>query len=407
MKLQQFQWDGKKKWCWVSSPASVSFSVFSVLAILETLIACSLTLYIGIHFSCWIYLAGWIALTPFLLLRNDAATRLAVKKLKAKYPLDKYNYNEITNSHLVGFFIVLKAFLIIIFIRISTILQTVILYKFKVLSNIPSNWAIYSLQMDLFHPLEIIPGFEQLKIKDPDDNFLNRASIYSLYSRLKRKNFGISNYKKFIRYSIYSIVFFLAYLPSFMYRWSLKSTALVYMSFIYLSKDISFSNDTLNERSIRINSNKFSLFYAVVIVIIIYTIMPVIIATFTNFLVDCSKDSIFAYHLVNYFTIKPCIERWNIARLICAFITVIMFLLASISIKLISMNIDVENMFLGKLIDFSLRTINIFRSIGALYVIFCGIILFWSNMGSLEWLLSIKWIFPEIGNSWFPQIDNP
>lgn len=407
MELRQLKWDGKKKWCWVSNPVSVNNSVFSFLAIIETLIASSLSLYVGIQFSCWAYLAGWIALTPLLLLRNDVATRSAIKKLKTRYPLDKYNYEEITDSHLVGFFIVLKAFLIIIYIRFSTILQTVIRYKFRVISNIPSNWAIYSLQMDLFHPLEVLPNLEYFKTKYPDDNFLHRASFYSLHNRLKTKNIGIPTFKKCIRYLIYSVVFFLAYLPSFLYRWSIKSTALVYMSFIYLSKDISFSNDTLFNRSVRIQKKKFTLFYAVFIVIIIYTMMPILIATFTNFLISCSKDSIFAYHVINYFTIKPCIERWNIARLICAIITVVMFLLASITIKLKSMDIDVQNMSVGKYIDFGLRSINIIRSIGALYVILCGIILFWSNIKSWEWFFSINWIFPETGNTWFPKINTP
>lgn len=407
MELQQLRWNGKKKWCWVSNPVSVSNNVFSVLAIFETLIACSLSLYVGIKFSCWAYLAGWIALTPLLLLRNDVATRLAIKKLKKRYPLDKYKYEEITDSYFVGFFIVLKAFLILVYIRISTIVQTVSRYKFRVISNIPSNWAIYSLQMDLFHPLEILPSLEYFITKYPDDNFLNRASFYNLYNRLKSKNVGISIFKKCVRYFIYSVVFFLAYLPSFLYRWSIKSTALVYMSFIYLSKDISFSSDTLLKRSIKIQKNKFSLFYAVFIVIIIYTIMPILIATFQNFLINCSKDSVFAYNVINYFTIKPCFERWNIARLISAILTVVMFLLASISVRLIRIDINVQTNSIGKFIDFGLRTTNIIRSIGALYVIVCGIILFWSNIKSLEWFFSIDWIFPKIGNTWFPKINNP
>ena len=110
MKLEALIWNGKKKWCWISNPVSVNKNVFSVLAITETFIACSLSIYIIIKFDFWAYLAGWIIITPILLLVSDAASELAIKKLKKKYPLDKKSYREIASTHLKGLFTIIKAF---------------------------------------------------------------------------------------------------------------------------------------------------------------------------------------------------------------------------------------------------------------------------------------------------------
>ena len=165
------------------------------------------------------------------------------------------------------------------------------------------------------------------------------------------------------------------------------------MPFIYMAKGISFSNDTLFERSIRIKRNKFILYYAVFIVIIIGTLAPIILATFSEFLLNSSNDSIFSYHLINFFTIRPCFERWNIVRLINACITLIMFGLATLTIKCINWNIKFENFTIGKIIDFWLRSFNMLRSIGSVYVIICGLFLFLSKIEIWKWIFSIDWIF--------------
>ena len=69
--------------------------------------------------------------------------------------------------------------------------------------------------MDIYHPMEVLPNIEYFRLKNPQNTFYQKSSIYELYNRLKRKNVGIPFWKKIIRFFVYLLVFLMAFIHHF------------------------------------------------------------------------------------------------------------------------------------------------------------------------------------------------
>jgi hypothetical protein len=248
------------------------------------------------------------------------------------------------------------------------------------------------------HPPEMFPGVECRAAANMEDEFVVCLTVGKLYQRYRTINKTAPFLLKVRRSIIYSLLFFLLFVPSIVYRWSIKSTGLVYLPFILLSKDISYGEVSMRIRLNWIREAVWKVYWSIFGIIILLTLLPIMIDTFTNYLSIITKQNPFLSPFMNYFVCSPRIERWNVARLSNGVITIVMYWIAGASLKSLDRDPAFENTVMANSIHGTLRVLNMIRAAGVYYVIICGLILFWSKV----WV--IDWVFPIIGDRWFPTI---
>ena len=407
-----------RSWVWVCTPQSTTNEIISVLACVDTLIACGLSLWIAFHYDIWLHIGIGALIAPLLLLRTPYSTEKGISWLdqaleKTGDILDYFASNYFTsksNSLIDNILTVISilSYLIItsllsIGIRISATVLGFLKHPIITISYIPTNWKRIALYTDFLHPPEIIPGLESKITTDTEGKYNIDELLFSEYlkemiweSFIKAKD--IFDYI----IGLLGLLFILfLYVPALIYRWSLKSTSVVYVPLIYLSQ-LSYIPDTPEQRAKQILKQKFQLLWAIGGVIICLTLIPILLATFTNWLTDYTIEGSWTRDIINFFTFVPAMERWNVARLACAIITVLMFLIAK---KFIDTTQNSSNQnppvstFVTDLTDLSLRTLNLIRGAGVLYIITCALIIFWSKIRDIDWIL------PAIGQDWFPRLN--
>ena len=428
-----------RSWVWVCTPESTDNEVVSILACVDTLIVCGLSLWIAFQYDIWLHIGIGALIAPLLLLRTPYSTEKGinwldqiltkvidiVEELEGK--LTSSNRSKFTQSTLkiISNILLMSTYLVLFVIigllsistRIFATITGLLKHPIITITNIPTNWKRVALYTDFLHPLEIIPGLEAkiaawkrykydfsyhpeiipvFEVKTLDQFLFSEYFDRIVWEKLKRGNI----IDRTISLSaLFSILF--VYVPVLIYRWSLKSTSVVYVPLIYLSQ-LSYKPNAPKQRAKQILKQKFQLVWAIGGAIICLTLLPILLATFTNWLANYTIEGSWTRAIINFFTFVPVMERWNVVRLACAIITVLMFVIAK---KFIDATQSSSNhnspvsTFIIDLTDFSLRTLNLIRGIGVLYIITCTLIIFWSKIRDIDWIL------PTIGQDWFPRLN--
>ena len=416
--------DNTRSWVWVCTPESTDNEIISALACIDTLIACGLSLWIAFQYDIWLHIGIGALIAPLLLLRTPYSTEKGISwldqisnkaintigdatgKLSSTLIPPIQSQSEFIATALA--LIILIPTLVIIFVTLSLLIINIRVFatilgllKHPVItiSNIPTNWKRIALYTDFLHPPEIIPGLESKITAEKKYKFLGdllfSKYLKTIWENLKEGDMG----ERIVGLIALPFTLFL-YIPSLIYRWSLKSTSVVYIPLIYLSQ-LSYKPDTPGQRAEKILKQKLQLVWAIGGVIICLTLIPILLATFTNWPTNYTIEGSWTRDIMNFFTFVPAMERWNIARLTCAIITVLMFIIAK---KFIDATQNGSNQtppistFITDLTDLSLRTLNLIRGIGVLYIITCALIIFWSKIRNIDWIL------PAIGQDWFPRL---
>ena len=397
-----------RSWVWKCTPESTDNETISILACVDTLTACGLSLWIAFQYDIWLHIGISALIAPLLLLRTPYSIEIGISWLnqtsdKAINVLDKIRVEP--TKRVLGDLLLITILIIVgllsISIRISATVVGLLKHPIITISNIPTNWKRIALYTDFLHPPEIIPGIESKVATEEKHNTLSdllvSKYIYGAWTEIEDQNI----IRKTILLLLFLLVFTLLYIPSLIYRWSLKSTSIVYVPLIYFSQ-LSYKPNTPRNRAEKILKQKFQLIWAIGGVIICLTLVPILLATFTNWLANYIIEGSWARDIMNFFTFVPAMERWNVARLACAIITVLMFVIAK---KFIDATQNSSNQtppistFITDLTDLSLRTLNLIRGIGVLYIITCALIIFWSKIRDIDWIL------PAIGQDWFPRLN--
>lgn len=392
-----------RKWTWRSSPLSTEAETVSILACLETLLSVVTVLLIGFMCDYWMHVAIAVTLAPMLLLRTDESVRLGIKCIKS-FDKDRYSYESRGARYISGIGLAVWALLMLVLIRIYATFKTVLRLRWKAISHIPNNWRFYALCLDSWSPPEAMAGLEGYVRNNPADKQLSQMTVKSLASRLIERNKNKPWRIVIFRTLIYSWVFTCLFASSFLLRLSLKASSIVYAPFIYFSRGISFSSSDLKVRASAILKNKDSLRWAIWVVWIGFTILPIVLASTCSTLRELYSGNKVLSLISNHFTFLPHMERWNVARLLCATITIVMFQISKHSLEAIEINNEFINTRVGRFCDGLLRSMNMLRCIGVMYVYLCGMILFWSLAAQLDLLASIRIVLPDIGSDWFPSL---
>ena len=367
-------WPGWRSWAWLSSPLSAEAQIPTVLACVETLSACGLAVWFGLRWGSWNHLL-LASFAPIVLLRSPGSTRTGLRWADALGRRIDEKIKRGDASRLVVLVTWLLAPPVIRFL--ATVVEAA-RSPSEVLALIQSNWARIALHTDMAHAPEILPGAE-----------LDRKT--STFS-------GTINVLKSLE-TPWKIIPFVAiegaiFLPTVWLRWSLKSTSIIYAPLIYLSR-FSYGSRSLRDHSEEIVSSKLALYYAIFWSLGCCSVVPIAVATWLNLYLARLDPGSWSGHLIDFFAITPTMRPWNVARLLGAVLTITMFVIAKSCMRSIVKDRTFDGSVVGRLADVVLRVLNIVRATTTLYVILCGILIFWTKI-----LPHVAW--PEIEWLWIP-----
>jgi hypothetical protein len=231
-----------------STQESIANSEPSVLALIETLAAIAVSAGIAIRFDTLAHVAVGACVAPFLLMRSRESVGLGVRLFSLVVPTEPSYGDPILPGWLFFRTLVLSVVIKII---------ATIRHPIKGIQAIPSNLARVVLCTDIDTPVELVPGVGQVK------DTLNNC----VYAKEDGSSFGVmciiiipcvmiaseihflirpwfSNYiwlclTWFLEgcLLIFALVFALGlacYIVAYLYRFSLKSTALIWLPLVYV-----------------------------------------------------------------------------------------------------------------------------------------------------------------------------
>ena len=261
---------------WVSNKESVRKGEPSVLAIAETLIAMGLTLWIAVHFGTVKHVVIGACIAPFLLLRTDESATFGIRV--SEWAFDRCD--ELPDK--VAWLLFLPLLLMFMPIRVLATIVSVIRSPTAVARAIPGNWRRITVATDSCCSPQILPL--------PDDpaaigQLLVDVDSYDLYHLVGRSVLTDSGWMW--KRSVGLAVIAIPGLPAMLYRWSLKSTAIIWFPLLWALQPIGPSNEPLKVR-LRL-FEKSDLFRIVLVVSAAALLLFVIKLILYNVLAQASK----------------------------------------------------------------------------------------------------------------------
>ena len=258
-----------RKWCWCAALSTAPGQV-SVLAIVETILAMAVAIGLGIWLNRWgyVFLASLVA--PLLLLRTDESVQLGITLFKPdvewvrrRLPMNEWHTGFsgpfLIQVRKVARFTILKMFLNGLYVtawsisvRIAATLWTVARHPFHSLRAILVNWKEACLITDFTKELEFMPG---LRFSSPGALFLfvgMPGPPAPTHTECLRQNLPIA--PRILAYTTMACLGVLAlpfavgcavgaggsliHMAAWWYRFSLKSTAIVWLPLLYVATDV-------------------------------------------------------------------------------------------------------------------------------------------------------------------------
>lgn len=384
-------------WRWYSTVESAANLEFSILAAVESVCAVSLALWLAWYFQTYTHLVVAVLVAPLLLLRTEESTELGLrwfgmfqhwfindirKETLSKLLwlgialaiigipiLSEYIFRTIESS------VFIKALLIGVWLFMSVlfyvggiiVIMSLVIKFFATVINIfthskntflsiPYNWYRIVCTVDILHPPEILPGIESSKYYKPidgldqfrynkwmhvyDDEYIKEQLYLEHNIRFKTLPAWIKyTYKNNNRPGLSDIpqhiIGMIVYVPALFYRWSLKSTALFYLPFIWIigiPKNLKTITERFDEALDKLKNGAWAqvqILYAG-IVLLLFTALPLILEAQFNDLLTQTPDNlkILVNGIVPFFFMTE-IHAWHIARFLAAVLTLVLWWYAS------------------------------------------------------------------------------
>jgi hypothetical protein len=222
-----------------STPLSADRGEVSVLAIAETLAATSISLFIAWYWNTLLHIAISASLAPLLLLRTRRSTMLGLKYAETYFNI--LNHSEKSRDTWHGLVILLMP-VFMLFIKIAAIIVGFLRSPIASLEAIPFNWKRVVLCVDIYYPPELLTGAERLRrnfnnnppaFKETNDNFRD-SFLSGIKDSAGFPQVLIVPFLLLFSGLIFLIIVYGSYLLSMTYRWSLKSTALIWSPLLWV-----------------------------------------------------------------------------------------------------------------------------------------------------------------------------
>jgi hypothetical protein len=225
---------------WTSTHESVEEEEVSALALFETAVAIGLSWFIYRYVGTLRHVAVAAAVAPFLLLRTPESTELGLRF--ADTWLSRYEetadptYQKILSSSGIGAVFLFPftmvylagAVFVSVLAKILATLVVLLSYPRHTLSAIPQNWRRVVFCTDLNATPELVPGVErEVRLGQP----LGLIQLSRRFAQLRKDN---ANRLDVISLTLFGLFMPILLVPAIVYRWSLKSTALVWSPLLWI-----------------------------------------------------------------------------------------------------------------------------------------------------------------------------
>lgn len=236
---------------WVSNRESVREGEPSVLAIAETLIAMGLTLWIAVHFGTVKHVVIGACIAPFLLLRTDDSAMLGLRTAKWIDDWRSFPPDIITTV------LTPPGLLMLVLVRMFATVGTIFRTPAAVIRAIPRNWRRITVATDSFHSPQVLPMPDDPAHLDDVNLSVGSFDVFKLvvFFRVARpsESFIGKGVRFWIVYPIFLLVVWLfivpiVSLPPFLYRWSLKSTAIIWFPLLWALRPVGPGDEPLKVR---------------------------------------------------------------------------------------------------------------------------------------------------------------
>lgn len=385
---------------WFSNHESAARGEVSILAIIETLLATSISIGIAFYYDTTLYILISACIAPFLLLRTDDSTELGLKWFgwwfdKLESVLAYFDAKIDTSGNLAEslFYpiLVLVYFLLIFFplvalasviIKFAATLLSFLCNPIASISFIPRNWLRVTLSTDLATPPELITGLDTSDFaKKHGISFAEL--VFDIKNQVLKKDFFLV-----VLLSAFVAVWFA---PAILYRLSLKATSIIYLPFIWLVKPPKTDVDEQTQLELIKDSQleKIKRFYAWFVVLVL-TALPIALYLWGMQLPWAElQTSVLAEYFAPLQGIDS-IDSWHITRFLAALLTLVMcYAIADVMLIKLRRYADLP---LGAAV-FWLGVLGKLRLVFTLWTIGCGLYLLslqvdWENLPKIDWLPS-------------------
>lgn len=326
-----------------STTESVNNGEMSMLAIAETILAMTLMVYISIHFHTLRFMVISVLVAPFLLLRTPESTRYglnwyekainSVEAIITKFDERIGNLPENTALSSVkkivigiafmfaGCLIVIFAFFISIPIKLIATLASILSSPLHSIAAIPENWKRICFVVDCKFPPELVPGIEAEK--HGEDHRYTLFSFIKFGNFIKAFRIDLTLTENLAKLTLLPVL--PVYIMAFLYRYTLKSTSIIYLPLIWIIEEDYPKGESLIVKLKDITLSAFervkryySWFVIVAFIVPLYFYM-----TAQNIIGAGRYANVFNY----YFPVFE-IDSWHLTRLAGAVITLAVYFMA-------------------------------------------------------------------------------
>jgi hypothetical protein len=225
-----------------STEQSVAKNEPTIMALAETLLAVAISVGIAIRYQTLTHVALGACIAPFLLMRSPESVALGVRWFNYVKPKQ---LSESANPFFVGW-----AYLRILVSSVVVKIAATVRHPVKGVQSIPANWVRVVLCTDLRTPVELVPGVGPAQKTLSEITTYRRGSSFSFLLLATIVTAGLVVATRYLSRSDswfaswleglitpVATIFALGlacYVVAYLYRLSLKSTALVWLPLVYV-----------------------------------------------------------------------------------------------------------------------------------------------------------------------------
>jgi hypothetical protein len=369
-----------------STPQSALAGEVTILAIVETLVATAFSIWLVVHRGTLTHVVVATCIAPLSLLRTKDSTALTyyyARRMDAfwgRFPFTRFPLVDF-------FFIVISLPVMPLLLRPIPIAITAIRRPLHSIRSIPQNWSRIVLATDLHHPPELLPESETTPP-------LDTLGLYQFSNII-----NITDVPREVR-TLMFITAILVFLPGFVYRYALKSTAIVYLPILWILHDSLVDTAVFKHKLEDIADSpleKLKRWYSGFVIVFLLVIPPMIYLTVNQWWQGLSNwlrhanPAVVAF-LSAFLPSTPSglhLEAWHVARAFNAILTLVLFQWAYSKLR------QIER---GRLLkpDTSVAVLNVWlliRGLLTLYIIGCTLYILivavnWKSM----WPFHVRWV---------------
>src|SRR5271157_1542356 len=359
-----------------STTESVDKGEISLLAILETILATAIAIYLSVKFDSLKWIAWPACVAPFFLLRTQDSIKLGFKLfLKIGYQFTdriekprnevRKAENRVNLIKSIGGQMLLTCSLVIgvALIRFVSVLLTCCRHPFISISSIPANWSRAALIIDFCYPLELIPGYPY---KTGDEPFTVSEYFVTMLSDISWRK--TSQWKRLLFLIPFMMpVVIIWFAPLLLYRLSMKATAIVYTPFLWIvgstfrkMPDIAAALRRIRESDL----TRIVVLYSA-LVIAAFAAKFVLMVKWSNFVVWWNTNPVADFLAI--YVVPAEIPLWQLAAFINAFWAIGIFIFAGEAL----LRIKLGEPWSPKIVESVVRTSSFGRDRKSVYTIAC------------------------------------